>query len=168
MPWFYAQASGHLFDPSGKIVYARVQALDVPNVTTGAPTTPGDQAVALSVDVPSLIVNATSLDPALAAQWTGMALIWSKTPWGTVACSAVAWLAARYGLSCSGGTNIAGCWSADTVNLVGGLAAMGGAFVGSYLMRLVTKFPVTGFFTPATPAQAIAKLERTYHARDLT
>lgn len=129
--------------------------IGTPN-SAGQSTSKADQVVAVARDLPDLIEKAASLDPPLAAKFTGEALVWSRTPWGTLAGSVIAWLAAKYGLSC-GAVVAAGCWTPETANLLGGIAAMFGAWVGAYVMRYVTEHPITGFFRKATVAEVVTK-----------
>ena len=121
---------------------------------TAPPISVRDQVIADAKSLPDLIAKAQSIDPGLAAQLTAKSLVASKTPYGTIAFTAVAWLAAHYGLACpvtvtqsvtSGTiTLIQGCWTPDTINMLSGLAAMAGAFIGSAVMRYVTKSPIGG------------------------
>src|SRR5580658_3740546 len=88
-------------------------------------------AVRAAQDMPALVANLRTVNPDLAQQIEGKALIASKSPWGTLACSAVGFLAAKYGLTCTvASAAAANCWTPDTVNLIGGAAAMAGAFIG--------------------------------------
>ncbi len=96
-----------------------------------APQTPADRAVALAQSVPDLVNRLQTADPALAQQLEGKALLASKTPWGTLACAGVAYVATKYGFH----------WDETTVDLVSGA----GLLVGAYLMRLVTTSPIAGF-----------------------
>ena len=123
---------------------ATVTPIGIPNSTTGAPTTATDQAIASARDLPDLISKASQFDPALAAKFTGKALLASKSPWGSLAVPVVAYLASRYGLG----------WSEDVCNLVAGV----GVLVGAYAMRLLTELPITGLFRAATPQETIAKV----------
>ena len=125
-----------------------------PTPTPPTPTQAAiNDAVKAAQNLPDLVAKVQTLDPAFADAITGKALAASKSPWGTLLCSAVAWLAAKYGLTCTAAAAAAtSCWSADTVNLVGGLAAMGGAVVGAYIMRAFTRGPITGVVKAAPPA----------------
>ena len=118
--------------------------IGAPNATTGAPTTATDQAIAAARDLPDLINKAALLDPALAAKFTGQALIASRTPWGTLAGALVAWLVSKYGLG----------WDQATCDLMAGA----GVLLGAYLMRTITEHPITGLLRAATPAETISKL----------
>lgn len=113
-----------------------------PNITTGAPTTGADQAVAMARDLPDLIAKASTFDPALAAKFTGQALIASKSPWGSLAGGVVAWAVTHWGLG----------WDQSTCDLVAGA----GVLVGAYAMRYVTDHPITGLFRKATVAEVTA------------
>ena len=108
-----------------------------------------DQIVAQAKDLPQLISMANTFNPALAASLTAKPLIASKSPWGVLVCAGVGLIASRYGLACMGAAT-ANCWSPDTVNLIGGLATMAGAFVGSFIMRYVTRSPIGGVFSVPT------------------
>ncbi len=116
-----------------------------PNVTTGAPTTVTDQVIAQAKDLPDLIQKASTFDPALAAKFTGQALLASRSPWGTLAGGIVAWLVSHYSLG----------WDDATCSMVAGA----GVLVGAYVMRWVTKHPITGILRAATPAETIEKVE---------
>lgn len=112
--------------------------------------------VKVAQDMPELVSLLQTVNPALAQQIEGKALVASKSPWGTLAGSAVGFLAAKYGLTCTAATLAAGnCWTPETVNLIGGGAAMLGAFVASYLMRSVTIAPITGLFKKAPPPGSV-------------
>lgn len=113
-----------------------------PNITTGAPTTPADQAVGIARDVPDLIQKASMVAPDLASKWTGQSLIASRSPWGTLAGGVVGWLVTKYGLG----------WDQSTCDLVAG----GCVLVASYAMRYVTENPITGWFRKATVGEAMA------------
>ena len=114
--------------------------IGLPNVTTGAPTTPGDQAVAMSKDIPDLISKAQTFDPALASKWTGTALIQSKTVWGAAIALVLTAIAKRYTLG----------WDQNTVDIVAGLIDLG-IIAG---LRKITDTPITGWLRKATPAEA--------------
>lgn len=95
-----------------------------------------DQVIADAKDLPSLVDGLKAVDPALAEQFTGKALLASKSPWGTLLAGAVTWLAGRYGLG----------WPPEVCALLGGAGVLAGAFV----MRAVTKSPISGLFTKGT------------------
>ncbi len=95
-----------------------------------------DDAVAEARTLPGLVANLRAVDPALAAQLEPKALIYSRTPIVTLVVMVVAWLSARYGLG----------WDATTDNAVACVCVV----VASYLMRLITRRPIDGWF--ATPA----------------
>jgi hypothetical protein len=111
--------------------------------TAGLPTTLTDRVLNAARDLPSMLNAAEAADPATADKWTGKALIFSKTPWGTLAVAGVAWVSGKYGFG----------WDANTCDLIGGA----GLIVGAYLMRLVTELPITGIFSKATVAQVVVK-----------
>ena len=115
-----------------------------PNVTTGAPTTAADQAIGLARNVPDLISKASTLDPDLAAKWTGTALLQSKTFWGSLGVLVASAIVKRYSLG----------WDENTVDLVVGSVDLA-AFAA---LRSITEHPITGWLLAATPAEAIAKL----------
>ncbi|HXT81395.1 MAG TPA: hypothetical protein VN702_17655 [Acetobacteraceae bacterium] len=98
---------------------------------------PVNAAITAARDMPSLIANLKTVDPALAAPLEGKALLASKTPWGTLAVAVVSWAASRYGFG----------WDDQTCALIAGLGIVG----GSYLMRALTSSPITGWFKKATP-----------------
>ena len=116
-----------------------------------------DQIIAGAKSAPELLAVAQIVDPAMAASLTPKALIASKTPWGTLACSAIGWLVTKYGMACTSAVATK-CWTPEDVNLAAGLVAMLGAVVGSYLMRFVSSSPIAGVFKvmPAPVAAAVA------------
>jgi len=99
------------------------------------PTQAANDAVAAAKDVPDLVTKLRVADPALAAQIEGKALVASKTPWGTLAVSAAAYLSTRYGLG----------WDSATDALVAG----GALVLSSYAMRYITSVPISGWFKGA-------------------
>jgi hypothetical protein len=121
---------------------------------TTPPPTPAQAAVNDAIksaqNLPDLIAKVQTIDPAFADAITGKALIASKSPWGVLAGSLIAWLIAKYGLACTPSMT-SGCWSDSTVQLVSGVAAMGGGWLASYAMRLVTQGPITGILKPTPP-----------------
>jgi hypothetical protein len=94
-----------------------------------------NDAIAAAKDLPSLVTGLQATNPALAQQIEGKALLASKTPWGTLAVSAVSYLASKYGLG----------WDADTCTLVAGA----GLVAGAYAMRYLTAAPISGWFRKA-------------------
>lgn len=98
-----------------------------------------------ATDVPMAIQTLTTLVPDLAPK----ALVYSKSPWGTVAVSVIMGLAAKYGLAC-GAVATANCWSESTVDMMVGLAMLVGTVIGSYIMRAVTKVPTSGILSVPT------------------
>jgi hypothetical protein len=95
-----------------------------------------NKAIALAQDVPTLVAGLEQINPKLAEQITGKALINSRSPWGTLAAGAVGWAASHYGLG----------WDEGTASAIGGAAVL----LGSYAMRAITSSPITGL-TAAPP-----------------
>jgi hypothetical protein len=89
-------------------------------------------------DVPAAVKAISVLDPDL----TPKALIASKTPWGTLAVTAVGWAVAKWGLG----------WDDTTVNVVAGLCVLAGA----YAMRYITTARVGGIFSTPPAATPVA------------
>lgn len=81
---------------------------------------------AISADLPDIIKEVETIDPALAPK----ALLASRTPWGTLAVTALGWLLAKYGLH----------WDSNVVDLVAG----GSVLLGSFGMRYITSAPIKG------------------------
>lgn len=106
-----------------------------------------DKVVAAAKDVPDLIMKASAADPELAQQWTGKALLASRTFYGSIGVIIVSALVKRYSLG----------WDPNTVDTVVGLLDI----AAIALLRNMTKYPITGFFKAATPAQAAAKAATT-------
>lgn len=104
---------------------------------SGAVQTARDRAIADAKDLPSLINNVSAVDPALASQLTGKALLASKTPWGTIAGGVVGWLVSHYGLG----------WDQATCDVVAGACVL----LASYAMRYVTAAPITGVVSAPKP-----------------
>ena len=100
-------------------------------------TTAVNDAVAGAKSLPGLISNLQALDPALATQLEAKPLLFSKTPWGTLAAGLIGWASARYGLGLD----------ANTTALIAGLCVL----AGSYAMRAVTKQPTSGLVTVTPP-----------------
>jgi hypothetical protein len=102
-----------------------------------------DGAIAAARNLPELTKNLRAVDPALAQQFAGKTLIASKTPWGTIAITAVAYLSTKYGLG----------W--DQITVLGmpldQLVAGAGIIVGAYVMRLITNSPIAGIFRRKLP-----------------
>ncbi len=97
-----------------------------------------DKAIAAANDMPSLVQGLQQVDPALAQQLTGKALIASKSIWGTFAVPAVAYLAGRYGLN----------WDHDFCTLVAG----GLVLICAAAFRAVTAAPITSWVRKRVPA----------------
>jgi hypothetical protein len=95
-------------------------------------------AVADAKSLPDFVGKLQALDPSAAQQITGKALVASKSPWGTLAVAAVAWLSAQYGLGWSDIYPVAGGPSLTTI--IGG----GGVLAGAFLMRYFTSHPISG------------------------
>lgn len=91
-----------------------------------------DQAIAEAKDLPTLVAGLSAVDPGLARQFQGKALLESRTPLGTLLVTGVTYLAAKYALG----------WDQATDELVAGLALL----VVSYAIRLVTSAPIAGLF----------------------
>ena len=104
-----------------------------------APAPEVNNAVAFANSLPDLIGKLDDIQPGLAAQLESKPLLASRSPWGTLAVTAVAWAVAKYGLG----------WDEATQQIVAGVAIL----VGSYAMRLITKQPIAGIVS--TPAIAI-------------
>lgn len=116
-----------------------IPAVGEPN-SIGLPATRGDQAVAVARDIPTLIKQASVVDPDLAAKWTGKALVASKTVWGTLATMMVSWAVTRWGLG----------WDPQTCAEASGVLVMA-ATLG---LRSASELPITGLFTKASPHEA--------------
>lgn len=110
---------------------------------TDITATPAVNAVvAEAKSLPDLVDKLGALDPALAQQITGKALIASKTPWGVLAVAGVALISARFGLG----------WDQNTVELIAG----GGVLIGAFAMRYFSSHPITSLFKRRTAAPAPA------------
>jgi hypothetical protein len=108
-------------------------------MATLKPTALINSIVAGAQSLPGLIASLQAVDPSLATQLESKPLIASKTPWGVLLVAGIAWGSAKYGLG----------FDATTDTLVAGA----GVVLGSYLMRLITKQPVSGVIaTPPTPS----------------
>lgn len=102
-----------------------------------------DTAVADAKNLPQLVSTLQTVDPVLAEQFTGKALLASKSPWGTLLAAVVAYGASRFGLG----------WDHDTCALVAGA----GLLLGAYVMRALTKAPITSVASGAAvpPVSAV-------------
>jgi hypothetical protein len=98
-----------------------------------------DAAVAEAKSLPELVAKLREADPTLAQALQGKALIASRSPWGTLAVSVLAFLAARLGLG----------WDTDTCTLIAGV----GVIAGGYLMRAVTAAPIRGLFAASATSK---------------
>lgn len=96
-----------------------------------------DKAIAAANDLPSLVQGLQQVDPALAQQLTGKALIASKSMWGTFAVPAVVYVAGRYGLN----------WDHDLCTLVAG----GLVLICAAAFRKVTSSPITSWVRKRVP-----------------
>jgi hypothetical protein len=96
------------------------------------PTNPPirDQVIKDAQSLPDLIARAQALDPDLATQLTGKALVASKSIWGNAVALIVSWVVTRYGLG----------WDENICAVVTGLIVMG-ATVG---LRMITNAPISG------------------------
>ena len=94
-----------------------------------------NQAVAAASNLPQLVAGLAAVDPALAEQLTGKAMIGSRSIYAPVATAGVTWLVGRFGLA----------WDPNTCALVSGLAV----FAASVLFRKITNSPITGWFHAA-------------------
>lgn len=92
-----------------------------------------NDAVARAQDLPQLVDQLKQVDPGLAQQFTGKALVASKTVWGVGATMIVTYVATTYGLG----------WDHDTVELVSGLAVI----VATAVFRKLSSAPISGIFT---------------------
>jgi hypothetical protein len=90
-------------------------------------------AVAEAKNLPDLVNKLNAADPALAQQLTGKSLLASKTPYGVMVSGLVAYLVGRWALG----------WDQQMDELVSGIIVLAGSAVGSIIMRLVTKAPIT-------------------------
>ena len=100
-----------------------------------------NRAIAAANDVPSLVANLQQIDPALATQITGKALVASKSVYYPAASAAVVYLVARYSLT----------WDPATVELVSGLLALVATVVVSAVCRYVTNSPITSWVRKRVP-----------------
>jgi len=103
--------------------------VDNPTVSKG---TLIDKAVNAAKDLPSLITQFKAIDPTLAKQLQGKALIASKSVWVTLLTPAVTFLATKYGLG----------WDNDTIKDV----AVGLTVAAATIMRYISVSPITGIF----------------------
>ena len=99
-------------------------------------------AIEEAKSLPVLIANLQAIDPALAAQLETKPLLASRSPWGVALASLIGMAAAHYGIGLDTNTDA----------LLSGMVVLGSTLAGSYVMRLVTRKPVSGVV--ATPAAA--------------
>lgn len=83
-------------------------------------------------DLPDLVNKLSAVDPALAQQITGKALIASKSVYGTVIAAGLTWAVTKYGLN----------WDANLVDAVSGVVVL----VASAVLRKFSTVPITSFF----------------------
>lgn len=88
-----------------------------------------DIAIQDAKNLPDLIAKLEKIDPTLAQQFSGKALLASRSPWGVLVSAILGWLVTHYGLG----------WSDDTVAIVDGLIIL----ASSYGMRYITRAPIT-------------------------
>jgi hypothetical protein len=89
-----------------------------------------DQIIADAKSLPDLISKAQALDPDLAKQLTGKALLASKSIWGNAVALVVGWAVTRYAIG----------WDQDTCALATGVVTMGVTVAA----RWVTTQPISG------------------------
>jgi hypothetical protein len=100
-----------------------------------------DEAIKAAQSLPDLVNKLQTADPDLAEQLTGKALIYSRTPWGTLLATGIAWAVTKYGID----------WDESTCALVSGAVLI----AASYFMRWITTTPVMGIFTKAPRPAAV-------------
>jgi hypothetical protein len=91
-----------------------------------------NSAVAGAKDLPGLVTNLQAIDPALAQQITGKALIASKSVYGVVISTGLTWAVTKYGLG----------WDANTVDAVSGVVVL----VATAAFRALSTTPITSWF----------------------
>lgn len=130
-----------------------------PSMDAGSPLTPSvreNYVIAIAHGTPDMLQKAETMAPDLAAKWTGKAIVWSKSPWGTLLSGVIGMFATKYGLACIPDVAISkACWTPEFIATVSGFAGLGGAWVGAYIMRCVTSLPITGVVKPATVADVV-------------
>jgi hypothetical protein len=94
-----------------------------------------DSAVTAAQSLPDLIGKLEAIDPVLASQLSGKALLASRTPWGVLASGIVGWIVAHYGLGLD----------EATTNSIAGLFVL----IGSFAMRYITRTPITSITIPS-------------------
>jgi hypothetical protein len=104
-----------------------------------------EKAVDLAVEdartMNGLIENLQGVSPALAQQLEAKPLIASRTPWGVALATLIGLVVARYNIG----------FSSDTDALLSGLLVMAASTVGSCIMRMITRQPISGILK-ASPA----------------
>jgi hypothetical protein len=107
------------------------------------PTAPVvDQIVKDAQSLSGLVNTLSAVDPALAQQFTGKALVASKSVYGPFVASGITFLAGKYGLG----------WSPDQCALLAG----GVVLLASAAFRAVTSSPITGWFTAKLTPNTVA------------
>jgi hypothetical protein len=104
-------------------------------------TTLTDQAVKAADNVPALISNLSTVNPALAQQITGKAAVASATVWGHIALLLISAAVAKWGLN----------WDSPTQVEIAGLVAIGAQSAWGVVATWLEKVPITGLFS-ANPA----------------
>ena len=90
-----------------------------------------DQVVRDAQSLPDLITRAQVLDPPLAQALTQQAATASSTPLGALVAAAITWGIATYGIG----------WDPHFVDLLAGLAVVGGGYASHYIQAWVQKKP---------------------------
>jgi hypothetical protein len=110
---------------------------------TAAKTTPAvNAAIGAARDLPDLVNRLQVVDPGLATQLEGHALIYSKTMYGQILAPIITLVVTKFGLG----------WDANTCELATGIVIM----IGGVAFRWFTTSPISGWFSKgATPAQQI-------------
>lgn len=81
---------------------------------------------------PEKLVELRKLDPAVAEQFEGKLLIYSKSPPAIVVAYVLSWLVARYGIG----------WSPEFTSTVAGVVVG----IAAYGMRYITRAPIAGVY----------------------
>lgn len=89
-------------------------------------------AVSAAKDLPGLVNNLQAVDPALAQQITGKALIASKSVYGVIISTGLTWAVTKYALG----------WSPDLVDAISG----GVVLVATAVFRALSTTPITSWF----------------------
>lgn len=123
-----------------------------PPATPATQTARTNAAISAAQDGITLLNTLQTADPALYAQLVGSVATYSKSSGGTLACGIIAWGAAQWGMACSA-TVTTNCLTPEATQVLGGVAALAGAFVGSLIMHKIGKLPGQKLTAP-TPSQA--------------